>query len=158
MAKHLLTYDLTHGLLGARMQLLTVSQLAKATEVRADTVRYYERIGMIGEVERTGAGYRKFDERAAERVRFIKNAQGMGFSLDEIKQLLELASDEGAADCSAVRDFARQKAADLEKQIRQMRAFKRELETLAAACPDGGRPLESCKVLARMNSKLSSNR
>ena len=140
------------------MQLLTVSQLAKATEVRADTVRYYERIGMIGEAERTGAGYRKFDEQAAERVRFIKNAQGMGFTLDEIKQLLELASDEGASDCSAVRDFAREKAADLEKQIRQMRAFKRELEALADSCPGEGQDLGSCKILARMNSKLSSKR
>lgn len=138
------------------MQLLTVSQLAKATDVRADTVRYYERIGMIGETERTGAGYRKFDEQAAERVRFIKNAQGMGFTLDEIKQLLELASDERSEDCSAIRDFARQKVADLESQIRQMRAFKSELETLADSCSDEGQPLESCKILARMNSKLSS--
>lgn len=140
------------------MQLLTVSQLAKATEVRADTVRYYERIGMIDEAERTGAGYRKFNEQAAERVRFIKNAQGMGFTLDEIKRLLELASDENSADCSGIRDFAREKVADLEKQMRQMRAFKRELEALADACPGDGQPLGACKILARMNSKLSSKR
>ena len=138
--------------------LLTVSQLAKATDVGADTVRYYERIGMIGEAERTGAGYRKFDEQAVERVRFIKNAQGMGFTLDEIKQLLELASDERSQDCSAICDFARRKVADLESQIRQMRAFKRELETLADSCSGVGQPLESCKILARMNSKLSSKR
>jgi len=78
------------------MELLTVSQLAKATEVGADTVRYYERIGIIGEAERTGAGYRKFDEQAADRIRFIKNAQEMGFSLDEIKELMQLLSLRGA--------------------------------------------------------------
>ena len=139
------------------MQLLTVSQLAKATDVRADTVRYYERIGMIGEAERTGAGYRKFDEQSVERVRFIKNAQAMGFTLEDIKQLLQLASGERSADCSAISDFARQKVADLEDQIRQMRAFKRELESLADSCASGGQ-LDSCKILARMNSKLSSKR
>jgi DNA-binding transcriptional MerR regulator len=138
------------------MELLTVSQLAKATDVRADTVRYYERIGIIGEVERSGAGYRKFDEQAAERVRFIKNAQAMGFALDDIRRLLELASDDRSEDCSAICDFAREKVSELEKQILQMQAFKRELETLADSCAGVGRPLESCKILARMNSKLSS--
>ena len=64
--------------------LLTVGQLARASDVRADTVRYYERIGMIGEAERTDAGYRKFDDSAAERIRFIKNAQSLGFTLEEI--------------------------------------------------------------------------
>ena len=139
------------------MQLLTVSQLAKATDVRADTVRYYERIGMIGEAERTGAGYRKFDEQSVERVRFIKNAQTMGFTLEDIKQLLELASGEQSEDCSAICDFARQKVADLDDHIRQMRAFKRELTSLADSCASEG-PLDSCKILARMNSKLSSKR
>ena len=140
------------------MQLLTVSQLARAADVGADTVRYYERIGMIGEAERSGAGYRKFDEQATERVRFIKNAQGLGFTLDEIKQLLELASDERSKDCSAISAFARQKVADLEEQIRKMRAFKRELEALADSCSGEGRPMECCKILARMNSKPSSER
>lgn len=135
------------------MQLLTVGQLAKACEVRADTVRYYERIGMIGEAKRTDAGYRKFDEKAAERIRFIRNAQGLGFSLDEIKELLTLANDE-SSDCSAIREFAEDKVALLEKQIRQMRAFKRELQHLADSCPEDGTPMDSCKILARMNSKL----
>jgi DNA-binding transcriptional MerR regulator len=135
------------------MQMLTVGQLAKASEVGADTVRYYERIGMIGEANRTDAGYRKFDQGAAKRIRFIKNAQSMGFSLDEIKDLLKLAEDEGA-NCSGICEFAREKIGDLDKQIRQMRAFKRELEELVTACSGDGRPIGSCKILARMNSTL----
>lgn len=133
--------------------MLTVGQLAKACEVRVDTVRYYERIGMIGEADRTDAGYRKFNEEAAERIHFIKSAQGMGFTLDEIKELLNLAEDDGA-NCSDICKFAREKIGDLEKQIRQMRAFKRELEDLVTACSGDGRPIKSCKILARMNSKL----
>jgi DNA-binding transcriptional MerR regulator len=132
------------------MQLLTVSQLAKATEVRADTVRYYERIGMICEAGRTDSGYRKFDEQAAERIRFIKNAQEMGFSLDEIKELMRLASND-ASDCSAISEFARLKVAELEDRMRKMRRFKRELEELVDAC-SGGSPLGSCKILAKLNS------
>lgn len=133
------------------MQLLTVSQLARATEVGADTVRYYERIGIIGEASRTDSGYRKFDGQAADRIRFIKNAQEMGFSLDEIKELMRLADDD-AADCSAVSEFARRKADELEDRIRKMRRFKRELDELVDAC-SGSNPLGSCKILARINSK-----
>jgi len=135
------------------MQLLTVSQLAKATDVGADTVRYYERIGMIEEAERTDSGYRKFNGEAQERVRFIKNAQALGFSLDEIKRLIAL-SEESSADCSEIKAFAEEKVQDLDRQIRQMRAMKRELEKLATDCPGDGVPMESCNILARMNSKL----
>ena len=136
------------------MELLTVSQLAKATEVGADTVRYYERIGIIGEAERTGAGYRKFDEQAADRIRFIKNAQEMGFSLDEIKELMQLANG-GASDCSAISEFARSKVTELDERMRKMRRFKKELEELVDACADGN-PLGSCKILAKLNSAEDS--
>lgn len=133
--------------------MLTVGQLAKACDVRADTVRYYERIGMIDEASRTEAGYRKFADSATERVRFIKNAQTLGFSLDEIKKLIELA-DSNSSDCSEVRQFAEAKIGELDKQIRQMRAFKRELAKLVENCAGKGVPLEGCKILAKLNSKL----
>ena len=116
-------------------------------------MRYYERIGMIGEASRTDSGYRKFDEETADRIRFIKNAQSLGFTLDEIRQLIELA-DSGRPDCSGVREFAEAKIEELDEQIRQMRALKRELAKLAASCPGEGVPLSGCNILARMNSKL----
>ena len=133
--------------------MLTVGQLAKACDVRTDTVRYYERIGMIGKASRTEAGYRKFDNRAAERIRFIKNAQALGFSLDEIRRLIELA-DAQTSDCSEVRRFAKTKIKDLEKQIREMRALKRELAKLVENCSGEGVPLEECNILAKLTSKF----
>jgi DNA-binding transcriptional MerR regulator len=131
--------------------MLTVGQLAKTCDVRTDTVRDYERIGMIGEASRTDAGYRKFDESATERIRFIKNAQALGFSLEEIRRLLDLRSD-GAGDCSGVRALAEAKISDLERQIGQMRLLKRELEKLVDDCPGDGVPLESCTILASLIS------
>ena len=135
--------------------MFTVGQLAKACDVRTDTVRYYERIGMIGEATRTEAGDRKFGETAAEQIRFIKNAKALGFSLEEIKQLLELAN-RGASDCAEIREFAEAKIKTLEKKIRQMHIIKRELEQLVAECPGEGIPIEFCNILAKMNSDLNS--
>ena len=70
------------------MPTLTIGKLAKAGEVRVDTVRYYERMGLISPFERTESGYRKYSQESIKRLRFIRKAQGLGFSLEEIKILV----------------------------------------------------------------------
>ena len=134
-------------------EMLTVGQLAKACDVRADTVRYYERIGMIDEACRSDSGYRKFADETANRIRFIKNAQSLGFTLDEIRRLIELADLE-SSDCSEVRQFAETKITAIEEQIRQLRALKQELKKLVTSCPGEGVPIDGCNILARMTSNL----
>ena len=137
-------------------KLVTVGQLAKACDVRADTVRYYEKIGMIDEASRTGSGYRKFDEDAAERIRFIKNAQALGFTLEEIRRLIDLAGS-CADDCTGIRQFAESKVAELESQIRKMQKLKRELTKLVEECAGEGVGLDDCKILARISSQIDQS-
>lgn len=133
--------------------MLTVGQLAKVCDVGADTVRYYERIGLIDAAHRTDAGYRQFPRAVAERIRFIKNAQALGFELQEIKRLLTLSG--GDSDCSDIRQLAEDKILTLEEQLCHIHSLKRELQTLVRDCSGEGVPLKDCNILAKLNSTAS---
>ncbi len=112
---------------------MTVGELAKRAHVNDQTVRYYERRGLIAEPVRTRAGYRQYPDDAPERIRFIKRAQDLGFSLKEIKELLGLRVDaEGT--CHAVEEKARDKIALVETKIVGLNTMKKALERLVASC------------------------
>ena len=112
---------------------MTVGELAKSAHVNDQTVRYYERRGLIAEPVRTRAGYRQYPDDAPERIRFIKRAQDLGFSLKEIKELLGLRVDaEGT--CHAVEAKARDKIALVETKIEELHTMKKALERLVASC------------------------
>jgi DNA-binding transcriptional MerR regulator len=99
--------------------------------VSIDTVRYYERRRLLPAVGRTEGGFRLFTPDAVERVRFIKQAQELGFSLDEIGGLLATG---GAEECRRVRDHLRSKLTELDERIRLMRNFRKTLSRHLAAC------------------------
>ena len=116
---------------------LTIGKVAERAGVKIDTLRYYERHGVIAPPERTGSNYRVYEEDTVLRVRFVKRAQGLGFSLAEIKELLELRVSENAS-CADVRDQALAKVADLDEKIRSLQAMRRVLSKLAAECVGEG--------------------
>lgn len=124
---------------------LTIGKVAGLAGVNVDTLRYYERRGVLPPPERTSANYRVYTEDAVLRVRFVKHAQELGFSLAEIKELLELRVN-GTASCADVRDKAMGKVADLENKIRSLEAMRRVLTRLADECSEQG-PLTACPVL-----------
>jgi Hg(II)-responsive transcriptional regulator len=124
---------------------LSIGKAASAAGVRVDTLRYYEKRRLLPRPARTYTGYRMYDEDAVRRVRFIKRAQELGFTLKEIAELLELA-DGRAGGCGEVRAFAGKKAGDLAAKIRDMRRMKAVLESLMKQCSGAG-PVSACPIV-----------
>ena len=127
------------------MQGWTIGQLAKQAAVPLQTIRYYERRGLLPPPPRSPSGYRLYGPEALRRLRFIRQAQRLGFSLREIQDLLELRL-EGEASCAAVRAVARRKLEAVRERIRQLQALEQVLERLSRICPGEG-PLSDCPIL-----------
>ncbi|MCI0488704.1 MAG: heavy metal-responsive transcriptional regulator [Blastocatellia bacterium] len=103
-----------------------IGKLAAAVGVKAQTVRYYERLGLLPEPMRNRSGYRLYGEGALKRMRFIKRAQTLGFSLNEIKSILELSRD-GKRPCLSVREIAKAKLAEADRMLEDLLAYRQEL-------------------------------
>jgi DNA-binding transcriptional MerR regulator len=110
---------------------LLIGDVAELAGVSADTVRFYERRRLLPRAPRTEGGFRLFTPDAVERIRFIKQAQEIGLSLEEIGELL---AEGGAADCQRVHDLLRAKLEELDGRIKAMRAFRRTLARHYEAC------------------------
>lgn len=128
---------------------LTVSQVARQGGVNLQTVRYYERQGLLTPSSRTESGYRIYQPDAIRRLRFIKRAQDLGFSLSEIGELLSLRVDAGARSAD-IRVRAQGKLADIEDKIRHLQAIHASLAQLIQSC--GGRgPAAECTILENLD-------
>jgi MerR family Zn(II)-responsive transcriptional regulator of zntA len=128
---------------------LTIGKVASLSKVTADTLRYYEREGLICPAAKSNGGYRLYDHDAVRRVRFIKEAQHCGFTLTEIRQLLALRANDAAC-CRDVRRVAVEKKLQLEAKIKAMRAMSKGLDRLIAACTKENRSLDDCPILAAL--------
>lgn len=129
---------------GFRLPVMKIGEVATLAGVNVQTLRYYERSGLLREPSRQGSGYRDYPSEAVRIVRFIKHAQRLGFSLADIADLLRLSSDH-KDHCGDVRALADQKLAEIDDKIASLRAMRRALKTLAQGCekprPDAGCPL-----------------
>lgn len=112
---------------------MRIGELAEQAGVNVQTVRYYERRGLLREPGRTASGYRTYRGESVKRLRFIKRAQDLGFSLEEIGELLELRVRHASA-CGEVEAKARDKIGVVEEKVRELERMKRSLESLVAAC------------------------
>lgn len=130
---------------------LTISEVASAAGVNVQTLRYYERRGILEEPRRTAAGYRQYDAETVTRIQFIKRAQDLGFTLREIEELLGLRVEHAAA-CAAVESKARAKLADVERKIDQLERMRRVLNDLVAAC-ERREPTEDCPILETLEGE-----
>lgn len=124
---------------------LTIGQLATAAQVNIETIRYYERRSLLPEPPRTPAGYRQYDRDAVRRVRFIKRAQDLGFTLKEIDELLALRVRHGAA-CDEIEERVRLKIARVEEMMGELVKVRKVLTALGGACRER-RPTEDCPIL-----------
>ena len=127
------------------MNTLTIGQLAKQGGVNLETIRYYERCGILPRPPRTVSGYRVFSDESVRRIHFIKRAQALGFSLKEIGGLLALRAWPNRS-CANMRAKAKGKIVDIDAKIRTLTAMKRALTRLVAAC-DGGAEIGDCPIL-----------
>jgi MerR family mercuric resistance operon transcriptional regulator len=103
---------------------LQIGEVAKRAGVSIDTLRYYERVKLLPRPARTSGGFRLFKPEHIERIRFIKQAQDLGFSLEEIRGLLATG---GAAECRKVRDLLERKLTELDDRLKAMKGFRRVL-------------------------------
>lgn len=127
---------------------MTSGQLAKAANVNTETLRYYERRGLMPEPPRRESGYRTYPQESVARLNFIKGAQDLGFSLEEIKELLVLRVDETASR-SAVRQRAQDKVAQIDEKIRKLQQMRDALDHLIEQCSGKG-PTNECPILEAM--------
>lgn len=129
--------------------MLTIGKLAAQTELSTNTLRFYEREGLLQPSSKSSAGYRLYGGEAQVRVSFIKHAQHCGFTLTEINELLTLRGKDSAC-CDDVRRLAIEKKLQLEAKIKAMKVMSAALDLLIADCPDHGRPVGDCPILGAM--------
>lgn len=134
---------------------LTRGQVAAAAGVNPETIRVYERERLLPRPARTAAGYRQFPPDTVRRVRFVRQAQAVGFSLREIRELLALQSDP-AADVADIRATADAKLAEIDAKIRDLQAMRDTLERLTGRCPPAG-PLETCPIWECFSPEAASD-
>lgn len=133
---------------------LTIGKIARQAKVNVETIRFYERRGLLNEPPRTPSGYRLYSTDTVARIQFIKRAQELGFSLDEIRELLALRVDSSTT-CAEVRRRTEVKLRQIEEKIRTLQQIQQALTTLVAACDVGG-PTGECPILEALDTPIQS--
>lgn len=136
------------------MEILTIGKVAERANVGVETIRFYQREGLIAKPPRPTAGYREYPADIVRRIRFIRRAKELGFSLKEIRELLQLRVASGTT-CDEVRQRADAKITDIENRIRSLRHMKKSLNSLASVCPGSG-PVQMCPILEAIEDAESS--
>ena len=124
---------------------MKISELANAAEVNVETIRYYQRRGLIDEPPRLGNGFRRYTQTHLQTLRFVRQAQALGFNLDETRELLLLRNN-GHSDASEVKSRAEKKLAEIEMKLNLLEQIKQELHQLVEACPGHG-SLDCCPII-----------
>lgn len=127
------------------MSSLTIGTVARQAGVGVETVRFYEREGMIDEPPRRTSGYRQYPPEAVARIRFVRRAKELGFTLKEIKELLLLRASPGSR-CADVRQRAQAKIEDIQQRVGDLQKMEKALKRLMAACSGRG-PVTECPIL-----------
>lgn len=133
------------------MDNLTTGELARRAGVNVETLRFYERKGLLPEPPRRESGYREYPPGSVRLIRFIKRAQEVGFSLGEVRELLALRVEPGTS-CVEVRRRAEQKIVDVKQKIADLKQIERALTTLAATCSGRG-PVSECPILESLDGE-----
>lgn len=132
---------------------LSIGRAAREAGVGVETIRFYERQSLVQQPPKPdGAGVRRYPAITVERIRFVREAQELGFSLREIKELLALRADP-AADCSEVREQATAKLDEVHRKISRLQEIGAALERLIATCPGRG-GLQACSIMDALTSRL----
>ena len=127
---------------------MNIGELARATATKAETIRYYERIGLLPAPPRTPGNYRAYTAQHASRLTFTRRARDLGFSIDQVRALLDLA-DEKDRSCEAVDAIARTHLAEVKRKLADLTALGRELESLIGQCRHG--TVAECRVIGALS-------
>jgi Cu(I)-responsive transcriptional regulator len=126
---------------------MNISEAAKASGLTPRMIRHYERIGLLPDAERSAAGYRRYDERDVHNLRFIQRGRGLGFSIEQIAQLLALWQNRERSSAE-VKTLVREHLAELEQKIAGLQAMHEALSHLADCCRGDSRP--DCPILEKL--------
>ena len=128
----------------------SIGALAEATDTKVETVRYYERIGLLPEPGRTSGNYRAYSADHLGRLSFIRRTRDLGFTLDQIRALLGLA-DHKDDDCCSVDTMARDHLTDIDRKIADLKALRRVLNDLLGQCKQG--TIADCRIIGALSPR-----
>ncbi|MGH7445912.1 MAG: MerR family transcriptional regulator [Longimicrobiales bacterium] len=131
-----------------------ISEIAARTGITVDALRYYERFGVLPRARRTAGGLRQYGEEAVEQVRFIRQAQALGLTLKDVRQLVTDQGRAGRERCQRVRDLLALRLSDIDARLAEMQAFRRTLRRQLSACEralEHGAPV--CPVINELGRK-----
>ncbi|MBI4196007.1 MAG: heavy metal-responsive transcriptional regulator [Betaproteobacteria bacterium] len=134
--------------------MLTIGKVAARAQVSADSIRFYEREGLLSPAQKSASGYRLYTEEAIRRINFIKHAQQCGFSLAEIRDLLELKGHDQSC-CNDVYRVALEKKLQLEAKVKALKTMSQALSRLIEVCSRDTKPLDECPILAALESSIA---
>lgn len=134
---------------------MTIGEMAKDAGVGVETVRFYERQGLLPEPPRRSSGYRQYSPEALRRLQFIRRTKELGFSLEEIRELLELRVNPRTS-CAEVKRRAEGKVADIEGKMAELQRMRKALGRLASSCSGKG-PSSACPILDAMEGKRGAH-
>lgn len=136
--------------------MFTIGKVAKEAHVSTDTVRYYEKEGLLAPATKGDNGYRLYGDEAIRRLNFIKHAQECGLSLADIRGLLDIKGRDNAC-CNDVRSIAIEKKLQLERKIRALQLMSQALTELIERCTAEGGPLDACPILAALEASRANH-
>lgn len=126
-----------------------IGELARQTRTKAETIRYYEKIGLLAAPQRSSGNYRSYSEADAQRLRFVRRSRELGFAIDQIRELMDLSSHR-EDDCSTVDKMVRSHVHDIEGKIRDLQTLSAELSRMIERCPGGN--IAGCRILEALDA------
>ncbi len=126
---------------------MRIGELSKNTGFQVETLRYYEKQGLLTPVSRTESGYREYNNESLKQLFFIKQAKSVGFSLNEICELLTLRVEKDQHSCGDVKSIAEQKISQIDCKINELKKMRKALHEITDACCGGSEPATSCTIL-----------
>ncbi len=134
---------------------LAIGELAKATDTKVETVRYYERIGLLPKPGRTSGNYRAYGGAELGRLSFIRRARDLGFPIEQIRALLDL-SDDRSRDCATIDEIATAHLREVDRKIADLAALRRELSALVSSCAGG--TVAKCRIIDALGPDTPAQR
>ena len=134
------------------MRQLSIGQIAKAAGIKVVTIRYYEQIRLMPKARRTGANYRAYTAQDLRKLRFIRRCRDLGFTLNQIRELMQL-SLLGNGDCSAVYRITARHLSDIENKITDLKQLAKELRRITKSC-QGGSTIAECRIIEALATFL----
>jgi len=127
---------------------LAIGKLGRLTDTKVETIRYYESIGLLAPPARTAGNYRAYGPGHLNRLSFIRRSRDLGFSLDQVRELLDL-SDDGGRPCEAIDAIAKEHLAEIDRKIADLRALRRELASMVDQCRCG--TVAECRIVESLS-------